>query len=103
MPGSTTGWMNANSNAELAQNVRFTIVTEGTDQARFDGFLYAASNATATANANMAVLHGPTRAFVSVAAICSAGDDISFGGFISVPTLYLTSATVFTDSSNANT
>ncbi len=102
LPGSTTGWMNANSNAELAQNIRLTVITEGSDKMLSAGYLYATSSTTAASNTNINVMNGPQRAFVSIAAICSAGDDISFGGFVSVPALYLTSASVFTDSSNTN-
>lgn len=102
LPGSTTGWMNANSNAELAQNIRLTIITEGADRLNAGASGYAASTAVITAAKNFTPFNGPSRAFVSVAAICSAGDDISFGGFVSVPALYLTSATVFTDSSTTN-
>lgn len=102
-PGSTTGWMNGNSNAELAQNIRFTALTEGSPRSMIGGFTYAASGGTAASNTNTTTINGPIRAFVAFAAICSAGDDISFGGFVSVPALYLTSASVFTDSSNDNT
>lgn len=105
LPGSTTGWMNANSNAELAQNIRLTVITEGSKGVTSGGLSYAAANTTAGTNSSTpcTTLNGPSRAFISIAAICSAGDDISFGGFVSVPALYLTSASVFTDSSNANT
>lgn len=102
-PGSTTGWMNANSNAELAQNIRLTILTEGSPRLTAGGFTHAAANTTAAVNTYTTTMTGPNRAFVSIAAICSAGDDISFGGFVSVPALYLTSALVFTDSSEINT
>ncbi len=96
-PGSTTGWMNANSNSELSQNLRLTVVTEGSSAVQFGGSVYGSNvNGTYTPAQWSVGYNGPTRSSVILAAICSAGDDISFGGFVSVPTLYTTSQSAFT-------
>lgn len=103
MPGSTTGWMNPNSNAELAQGIRFTAITEGSDRVVVTGGATFASGTEPVANGWFNAINGPLRSFVAFAAICSAGDDISFGHFVSVPSLYLTSVALFTDSTSDNT
>jgi len=93
-PGSTTGWMNANCNSELSQNIRLTVVTEGTPNLIATAAV-GARDSPYTSNDWNVIMNGPTRSSIVIAAICSAGDDISFGGFVSVPTLYASSQTAF--------
>ena len=99
LPGSVTGWMNGNSNGELSQNVRLTVLTEGAPSLASSGSFFANASA-ALSNLNwVGAYNGPARSQLTLAAICSAGDDLSFGGFVSVPALFMTSASVFTDTS----
>lgn len=102
LPGSTTGWFNANSNAELAQQIRLTFITEGMDQHASLAPGYSDAEAAYT-SVNSAILScTPPRAHFSVAMICSAGDDISFGDFVNVPAFYATSAVMFNDTTPTN-
>ncbi len=94
-PGSTTGWMNANCNSELSQNIRLTVVTEGTPNLAGGAAIGPPKDNPYSASDWHILLHGPTRSSIVIAAICSAGDDISFGGFVSVPTMYASSQTAF--------
>lgn len=103
-PGSSTGWMNANSNSEVAQNVRLTIITEGASTLLPNGNLSSVGTAIAAFDPAIsnALYVGPGRSSIVVAAICSAGDDISFGSFVSIPTLYATSQSAFTSTSQTD-
>jgi len=100
-PGSTTGWMNANCNSELSQNIRLTVVTEGTPNLTMTATIATKDNPYTSGVWNV-MANGPTRSSIVIAAICSAGDDISFGGFISVPTLYASSQTAFLSTAQAD-
>ncbi len=102
-PGSVTGWMNSNTNSELSQTLRLTVITEGSSAVRFTGLSTGVAVDSAFTAGDWAVgYNGPTRSSVVLAAICSAGDDISFGGFVSVPTLYTTSQSAFTDTAQTD-
>ena len=94
-PGSTTGWMNANCNSELSHNIRLTVVTEGTPGITGTSAFGATKDTPYNSNEWNVLMAGPSRSSIVIAAICSAGDDISFGGFVSVPTLYASSQTAF--------
>lgn len=102
-PGSSTGWMNSNSNSELSQSIRLTLITEGSSSTQLAGVNSGdAIGATYITTQPAIGFNGPIRSSVVVAAICSAGDDISFGGFVSIPTLYATSQTAFIDTSQTD-
>lgn len=101
-PGSTTGWMNGNTNSELSQCVRLTVLTEGSSGMTFGGPSASATTGDYIATSSAIGYNGPARSSVILAAICSAGDDISFGGFVSVPSLFGSSQLVFTNTSQDN-
>lgn len=101
-PGSTTGWMNANCNSELSQNIRLTVITEGTPNLIATSVLGSPKDNPYSSDTSNVMMHGPTRSSIVIAAICSAGDDISFGGFVSVPTLYASSQTAFLSTAQTN-
>lgn len=103
LPGSSTGWMCANSNAELSQYIRFSCVTDSKYSGTFNTTWTQVPSTTAAGYERWTLVrNAPVRNQICVSMICSAGDDISFGHFVSVPTLYATSASVFTDTAQTD-
>lgn len=104
LPGSSTGWCHSNSNAELAEGIRLTILTEGADTNMRPSTLTQLAHAESYHwHTGYKCVSGPARAYVSVAVSCCPSDDVSFGAFVNVPTLYLTASNPFTDTSSTDT
>lgn len=101
LPGSSTGWCHSNSNAELAEGIRLTIVTEGADVNTRPS--HWGSSMDPMQQLAFKCISGPARAYVSVAVSCCPSDDVSFGAFVNVPTLYLTASNPFSDTSSVDT
>ena len=104
LPGSSTGWCHSNSNAELAEGIRLTILTEGADtNMRPSTLTQLVEGDVGPWDTGFKCVSGPARAYVSVAVSCCPSDDVSFGAFVNVPTLYLTASNPFSDTSSTDT